>query len=125
VATTIQDQTKIVRNIDPSTSNPSPLPSGERIKVRGSHEFFNFLLNDFYDSFHIIQDFAITEPQYLDSKLRQLFCPYLIFPFSIFIIMLSAIGLYSKIAFRRIKVQYISTNGKLSSEFYSNQLAVP
>jgi hypothetical protein len=82
VATTIQDQTKIVRNIDPSTSNPSPLPSGERIKVRGSHEFFNSLLNDFYDSFHII-------------------------------------------AFRRIKVQYISTNGKLSSEFYSNQLAVP
>jgi hypothetical protein len=55
-----------VRNIGPSTNDPSPLslwekanhlsplPVGERIKVRGAHKFSNFLLNDFYDSFYII-----------------------------------------------------------------------
>jgi len=84
--------------------------------VRGNHEFSNFLLNDFCDSFYIIQDFAITEPQYLDSKLGQLFCSYLIPLSSIFIIVLSAIGFNTKSTLRRIEVNYVMANRKLPPE---------
>jgi len=121
---TIQDQTKIVRIIDPSTNHPSPLPSGERSKVRGNYKLFDFFLNDLCDSFNIIQDLVITEPQYLDSKFRQIFCPYLIFLFSTFLIMLATIRFNAKLTLRRIKVYYVLAYRKLPSKFDIMELTI-
>ena len=80
--------------------------------------FFYNPFNCFIDSLNIGQYVSITKSHCLNAKLVQFSCPDFIPLFTIIPIVLSAISLDIQLILRGIEIQNISTNRKLSSEFY-------
>ena len=80
--------------------------------------FFYDPFNCFIDSLNICQYVSITKPHCLNAKLVQFSCPDFIPLFTLILIVLTAISFDIQLILRGIEIQYISTNRKLSFEFY-------